>query len=330
MSDTTALTLAGTPEVLLSHMSLLGTALIIEERLGAGSVTCHWQDGADPLPILTVNGATREDIGLIIRDHAADHVGTAATWIRAAQPVVGSLFSARTKMPSTPEQWERLLAERGPINSGLRGLDSRMVLGIGERAWWLDRPPSLRPDHGASAWEMKTRNKGMEFVKDGLEPIARAVAAREPLAVLSGLTGETFADEVAKGRPDSRTGMGLSPLGPMDSARAWTGLWGIAALPVWPQVTRRSVNSAALPGKKDELGRLCMAVPMAAVTPSRWVRMLRSSAIVTSSGDQDAASAADSQLKAWGAGTLLTFPVSVTGSTSAPERRALTGQQVLR
>lgn len=328
MGITTEITLGGTPDVLLSHMSLLGTALIVEEQLGAGSVTCSWDGGLEPRPVLRVTGAGTDDVGCMVQEHARRHADDDPGWMRPVQPVVGSLFSARTNMPTSTSMWHRLLAERDRIGAGVRGLDSAMILGLGERAWWLDGHKRWRPDHGAAAWEMKTRNRGMEFLKDGLLPLAIAVADRDAASVMAGLVGETVTDEVGKNRSDSRTGMGLGPLGPTDCARAWSGLWGIAALPMWPLSHDRSVSPASRPRSRTRRGSLLMPMPLEQVTPSRWRRALRSDTVLAAADADGLAASALRQLESWGFPVLMEFPVSVTGSSSAPERRTMAGAQV--
>lgn len=325
------ITLAGGPETLLSHMSMLGMALILEEELGRGRVRCRWTDETDPAALVHVGGVdSASDIGRIVRDHARRHQD-GAEWMRAQHDAVGSLFSARTKMPAGAQLWREVLDQRRRAGTAVRGLDSEMVLGIGERAWWLSEHRQYRPDHGASAWEMKTRNRGMEFLKDGLVPMAAALAAREPDEVLDGLTGTRVADEVGKNKPESRTATGLGPVGPTDVARAWAGLWAIAAVPVMPLVGERSVSPAAVPPSRGERGLLLMPMSTGWVTPSRWRRAMRSAVTVAAAGrhgDDVEVAAARDQLAAWGFRELMVYEVSVTGSTSAPERRALSGRRV--
>lgn len=329
------ITLAGSIETLLSHMALLGVAHMVEEAYGAGTVRLRWTDSADARPQLAAPSLDSEVLGVVVRDHARHHVEDATGWMHRKAPEYGALFSARTKVPSTEAGWEELLGIRQGSLRPLRGLDSAMILGIGERAWWHRNDQRLRPDHGASAWEMRTRNKGMEFVTHALLPAGRAVAAREAAAVTSGLLGETLVDEPGKGKSDSRTATGLAPLGPVDAARAWAGLWGLASLPVWADAHDVSTSTASIRPMAGHPGRLLMPVPTSWVTLSRFTAALRSRHLVEmvhASSQTEALVGAlgveVAPLASWGFGHILAFPVLRTGSTSAPERRALSGKAV--
>lgn len=334
-TEWTEIELAGSHEVLLSHMSLLGTALILEEEIGAGRVLCRWGDGPNPSARLRLKGLASSEIGRIVQKHATRLADEVFGLLAAQHPDIGALFSARTKSPKSAEQWREVLDARSVVVRGLRGLGSSLSIGIGERAWWFAEHKRLRPDHGASAWEMRTRNRGMEFISDTLRPLAVAVAKRTPTEVLSGLVGRSVEDEVGKNKAESRTGTGLGPVGPTDSARAWTGLWAIAGMPVWPSPSDRSVTSAAVPRKRGRPGQLIMPMCTQWVTTSRWLVALRSSVLTdvgTAAADGDDLSvqyhSGLKQLKDWGFDLVLRFPVSVSGSSSAPERRALAGVSV--
>lgn len=322
--------LGGGKEILLSHMSLLGAASILDEALGAGSVLCRWTDEADAVAMLRVDAASEEQVGEILREHAARHAQGDIPWMHARHPVLQSHFATRAKAPASHEAWEEFLGQRVAVSDSLRGLESEMTLGLGERAWWLADSKTLRPDHGASPWEMRTRNKGMEVVVDALLPLARAVAGRDPKKILDGLTGSVLDDEPAKNKSDSRTSQGLGPIGPTDAARAWCGMWGIASFPIWHRPTDRSIAPAAVPRRRDSRAKLLMAVPTQWVTVPRWQAVLRSESLsilgrrdTASAEDRLKASAAHRGLVEHGFKLMLEFPVNVTGSTSAPERRAM-------
>lgn len=329
------ITLAGDKGTLLSHMSLLGAASILDEVLGAGSALCRWTDEMDASPVLRVDVASEEEVGEVLRVHASRHVDGEIPWMHAQHPLMQSLFATRAKVPSSDDIWGEFMAHRADISDMLRGLESAMTLGLGERAWWLRESKSLRPDHGASPWEMRTRNKGMEVIADALLPTAKALASRDAQKIMDGLTGRLSDDEVSKNKADSRTGQGLSPLGPTDTARAWCGLWGIASFPIWHRAADRSVSPAYAPRQRARRARLLMAVPTDWVTVSRWKAALRSEALnirgrtdTSETEDRLLLEAARRELSEWGFDLLLEFPVSVTGSTSAPERRALEAEVI--
>ncbi|VWX48752.1 conserved hypothetical protein [Micrococcus sp. 116] len=327
---TEPVTLAGTWDVLLSHTALLGAAMIVEEELGAGAVRLRWTDEPDSRPQLCGAGLDAAALGGLIHRHATRHVQDPRGWLCSTDAVAGSLFSARTKMPASEHGWVDLLHDRIEVARPLRGLDSALVVGLGERAWWHRTSKLFRPDHGAAAWEMRTRNKGMEFIAHSLLPTGRAVAGRAVEAVTSGLLGTTVEDEPGKNKPDSRTATGMAPLGPVDAARAWVGLWALAALPVWADSHGRSVSSAHIPARRESLARLLMPVPTSWVTVARMQAALRSRYLLVAGEDATGPSlgsaettAAQAILEEWGFAQILSFPVNVTGSASAPERRTL-------
>ncbi|MDO5645264.1 MAG: hypothetical protein Q4G21_06210 [Dermabacter sp.] len=325
------ITFTGPSSILLSHMALLGAASILDDALGPGNALCRWTDTADAVPMLRVERDSPEDVGAIIREHASRHADGADGWMQAKSEAAQSHFAVRAKVPSTDDAWTEYLAQRNHVAAGLRGLESDMTLALGERAWWLQATGDKKRFYeGASPWEMRTRNKGMEVITNGLLPLATAVAARESAQVIDGLTGEYLNDDVGKNSPDSRTSLGLGPLGPTDSARAWCGLWGMSAMPMWHHRAARSTASAFVPGHRDRQARLLMPVPTGWVTVARWRSVLRSSHL-TILGEAEKqgrisepeAVAARERLEDAGFPVVLSFPVSVSENPSSPERRAL-------
>lgn len=133
---TEPVTLAGTWDVLLSHAALLGAAMIVEEELGAGAVRLRWTDEPDSRPQLCGAGLDAAAFGSLIHRHATRHVQNPGGWLYSTDAVAGSLFSARTKMPASEHGWADLLHDRTEVARPLRGLDSALVVGLGERAWW--------------------------------------------------------------------------------------------------------------------------------------------------------------------------------------------------
>ena len=331
--NTELIELPGSHQVLLSHMNMLGLSMILEEELGVGTVQCAWSPGIEPKPQIKLKQATIDDVASIVKKHATQHVEAAESWLHAANPAVGSLFSARTKNPANNEEWGSVLAQRAAVADELRGIDSDMTVGIGERSWWQFQGGKRRPDFGASPWEMRTRNGGCEFVADTLLPLARAVSERSVGGIKDGLTGRTLCDEVGENKADSRTATGLAPLGPADNARAWVALWGISAVPMWKRSTDQSVASAAVPSRRGERGQLLMPMATEWVTVSRWRTALRSRALVDAFQSSTVAELSDAAiaralLRSWGFEHLMRFPVFETDNRSAPERRTLQGVSV--
>lgn len=331
--NTELIQLPGSHHVLLSHMSMLGLSMILEEELGVGTVQCAWSPGIEPKPQVKLKQAAIDDVASIVKKHATQHVEAAESWLHAANPAVGSLFSARTKDPANDEEWNSVLAQRAEVADELRGIDSDMTVGIGERSWWQFQGPKRRSERGASPWEMRTRNRGAEFVANTLLPLARAVSERSLCEIKDGLTGHALRDEVGKDRAESRTATGFAPIGPTDNARAWVALWGISAVPMWKMSTDRSVASAAISPRRGERGQLLMPMATDWVTVSRWRTALRSRALVDAFQSSAAAASSDAViaralLGTWGFDHIMRFPVFVTDNPSAPERRTLQGVAV--
>src|SRR5690606_33927499 len=117
--------------------------------------------------------------------------------------------SARAQ-PCRPPGVGELQAERHALLDAAYGpstswLDLQMMCALGEPAYWYRRPdgkPDL--DRGASRWEMKTRNRGEDFVANRLAVLCQKVAERTPEAVLAGLRGDDPVDEAGKNAVDSR------------------------------------------------------------------------------------------------------------------------------
>lgn len=99
------ITLAGDKGTLLSHMSLLGAASILDEVLGAGSALCRWTDEMDASPVLRVDVASEEEVGEVLRVHASRHVDGEIPWMHAQHPLMQSLFATRAKVPSSDDIW---------------------------------------------------------------------------------------------------------------------------------------------------------------------------------------------------------------------------------
>src|SRR5699024_1466252 len=139
--------------------------------------------------------------------------------------------SPRIKAIQEPETWQELQAERlSAIDEAYcptpRWLDLAFISGLGEPAYWVaDSQGKCRPDSGASSWEMKTRNRGEEFIGNRLAGLCQVVADRTPEQVLTGLTGKEPRDEIGGGNINSRTPTGLSFPAPTDNALAWCALW---------------------------------------------------------------------------------------------------------
>ena len=215
----------------LTHLAAFGLAAIVEDATGGTSRVRALSDGAAvslPDDIDELTAAT------LVREHAVRGLDGWPTRVRSTGT---GTMSPRGHSPADRQAWEELQAERHALLDAAYGpstswLDLQMMCALGEPAYWYRRPdgkPDL--DRGASRWEMKTRNRGEDFVANRLAVLCQKVAERTPEAVLAGLRGDDPVDEAGKNAVDSRTPTGLSAPGPTDNALAWCALWGISQLP---------------------------------------------------------------------------------------------------
>lgn len=320
----------------LDHFAGYGLSAILEEA-GERDVRLHWTDDAAPKLTLTDIRSTSAEVGAAVHSHAVDHCA-AASWVqqtttvqRADKASEVGLFSPRIASPSGEKAWQDLYTRRSnaldtPTNQGW--LDSMMLQAMGEPAHWLLQTQTPEPDRGASRWEMKTRNKGEDFTRNRLAVLAKAVAARTPETVLTGLTGETVSDEAGKNKSDSRTGTGLVLPGQVDNAVAWCALWGLSAFRITHRVGRQSFTPGAYPQTRVHPQVMVLPLVSSPTSPAKLRRILRSRSF-----DNAAFATVESSERAVGREVLrgltviglVRFGVRVAGSASAPERQVLSG-----
>lgn len=227
---------------LFGLMLPVGLAAIIEERTGE-PVAFRWSDESgceiDAGP-LDLPGAAS-----LVRDFAAE-VSRPDAWLGAVDDFGGAprgTLSPRVGRFPDRASWQDWFAARRRVIDTVPDqavAQWRMIGALGEPAHWATgREPN--PDLGASAWEMKTRNRGEDLLRNRLAPIAEAVAGRDVGAVAAGLDGTAPCDEVGKDRSDSRTPTGLRAPGAADNVQALCALWGISVFPVRPNPPSVSV-----------------------------------------------------------------------------------------
>lgn len=332
----TGLVLPSDPALAFDHLAGYGLAAILDA--GGADVRLVWFDELETHLVLT--GATWDEAGAAVLRHAR-HALEDSSWVMADGASNGgraALFSPRVKAIPEPgiAAWyeSRNLVVDGLVSRHSR-LDLAMIGALGEPAYWAFERDSPRPDFGASRWEMKTRNRGEEFVTNRLRILAAAVSARGVSAVVEGLRGDRMTDEAGKGKRDSRTPTGLMPPGPVDNARAWCALWGLSVSAV---VHRRS-GASRTAGHAGRHGSGVFFLPlMTAPWPLPRLRaVLRSSQLpVAATGvlpDGGVASSPQRSL-AWewlrqhGAQTVVRFPVFRSANASAPEKWAERGELI--
>lgn len=332
--------LAGDFKTLLSHMVLWGLAAICEEAELPG-VRGAWSDEAAPRPLLHTDAAP-EAVAEAVIDHAT-RCAQDDSWLRRAVSVSAdgktevALAAPRTAAPATPEIWAAVAAEHLELLDGLASqLDRQLQLGFGYRSWWaVERSGTIRADFGCNAWEMRTRNRGTDVVKDRLLPLAEEVSTWSVGDIVTGLCGTTVNDAVGENKPASRSGTGFCLPGPVDNARAWCALWGLSMLPVIAHRFRGAISPAALTAQDvptQSRRHLVMFGSPRPMTPARARAILRSSALVQASAPESIGAGEFTKAVGWcrshGVDLAVRFPIDVVGSTTSPERRALHGQVV--
>lgn len=319
--------LAGGVESALTTFAGLGLALILE-RGGAQRVRLGWTDSAEPRMSVKAEGHDADTIAGLVHSHASE-CALPDSWVQhdlVPSPWNGNsaVLSPRVKVPSCAVDWHHLQGERHRAIDELRTADGNeasleLVGALGEPSYWRNVNGDTRPDEGASRWEMKTRNRGEDFVGNRLRSLARIVSCRDVSVVRSGLEGSAIVDEAYKGKrsSDSRTATGLARPSFTDSAVAWCGLWGISSFPVIPDLGRCSVTGGALPlgGFRPEV--LVLPALVGGHSLARWRAILASEQLVK-------AFAEDRTAQVWlgrhGVRALTVHRVHYIGSSNAPER----------
>lgn len=256
----------GDTRLFLNHFAAYGLAAILEADLN--TTVRVGMDSLQSMLVRTDDNHDRLQLARVVREHAARRLDS---WVTHTHPHMNretGTLSPRIKTPTSPDHWQELqTARHDAIDTmgfgGASQLDQMLVGALGEPAYWYsDNAGKPQPDRGASGWEMKTRNRGEEFVQNRLALLCRAVSERSDEEVLAGLTDENAVDEVGKNSVSSRTPTGLSRPGPTDNALAWCALWGISLFPVahdatkGPTTTRGSGRHSITAGVLRGLPRL--------------------------------------------------------------------------
>jgi CRISPR-associated protein Csb3 len=334
--------LPGDVRVAVSHLAAYGLAAILEDG-GWPGITLHWTRTLDARAVVASATGDADAAAATVLEHARDRA-SAASWTAATVTVSGATagrLSPRIKLPANDGEWLDLgRLRRASIDAEIvagHHLDLRLIGALGEPAYWrFDRSGSRRPDEGASRWEMKTRNRGEDFVQHRLRRLAETVARRPVAAVRDGLFGLRIEDEAGGNAIDSRTATGLANPGPTDNAVAWCALWGLSRLTLVHRLDRPSESAGHWTAhQRGATARwwLCLPVPDRPVTLARLGTLLLSAQLAVGArtglageeADPLTARAGREWLRERGAGAVVRFPVWVSDNASAPERRALLG-----
>ena len=350
------ITLAGDYRSALTHFAQYGLASLAEQYHPQG-VTLGWSREAVPKAQITVKGADVHTIAGYLHE-LAKQLSEPESWVMR-DVIYGSgkdekkfsPFSPRIRVidpKKYPTDWRKHQKARHNNLDGLTAnhdiLNLRWISGLGEAAYWRFDRKDNRPDHGASRWEMKTRNKGEEFVQHRLRSMCVELTSWSAEKILSGLLGESLNDSLGKNKSDSRTSTGFTTPQPTDVALVFAALLGISVFPVIHQVHQLSVTPGAWPS--DSLHPQKMVLPIATehMTLARLRTILRSRAYVqaleqvcnpesekyksTAENVFDTAGSAE-WFKARGIQAVVRFPIKLAGSDSAPERQVQVGKSVL-
>lgn len=324
---------------LFSHALLWGAAAIAEDG-GVRGVRMSWSGGGlSPVAELAGDGLDDMRLAGLIRAHAVARASEDG-WIDRPFPLEPErgLFSPRVKaMGEEPATWDIFERARRDALDGLVGSvgDLRMIGALGEPAWWVRarNGPRLDQDAGASRLEMQPRNRGSEFIASRLRPLTAIVADRSDAAIARGLTGGATRDDMGKGASDSRTATNLRPLGPTDDAAGYVALWGLSCSSLIQGRNATSATSLSTPLGQSYPSAFVVPVWDGEWTPARLRSVLGSRALATVSDDDEGQTAAASAvavrwLREHRVRGLIRMPIVVTGSSSAPERRAVLGARV--
>lgn len=350
------LTLAGDLKSALTHFALLGLARLCETDGIRGARIC-WTNETVPRAQLLLPDGDESHVAELLRS-LAQRLAAHDQWPQVLvnygtgkRSARFSPFSPRIRAIDPQKErvdWEVHQRTRHEYLDALQAahqlLDLRFLGALGEAAYWRFDNKEPRPDHGASRWEMKTRNRGEEFVQHRFSGLCTEVSGRDRDEILDGLSGVKINDLGGKNSPDSRTSSGLTPPGPVDAALALAGFLGISAFPLSHQITRLSVTPCAYPERSLHPQLIVLPVPIQAMTVARLQSIIvsRELALVVAqrgsllevSADPDTATeeleleAAYRWLRSRGVPGVVEFPILKTGSSSAPERQILRGTAV--
>ncbi|MEX3504814.1 aldehyde dehydrogenase [Corynebacterium sp. LK2510] len=346
MSESEHLTLAGDVTSALTHFAAFGLMIVIQEECEHARALFWFTEEPSPRAVLHLDGCNRmevaEAVGRVARRWAADN-----SWVQETVSYPSgngnaeerSPFSPRIKAFTDPQTWQKHSAFRHGHIDALAGdgVARRLIAGLGEAAYWRAESNSARPDEGASRWEMKTRNKGQEFIVHRLAPLVSEVASWSVDDILDGIEGKCLRDAIGKMAPDSRTSTGLTTPQPVDNALALIALLGMGMMPPVVRLRGIAVTPGAYPNTVTHPQWMVLPVPVCPVTAERFHGVVLSSQFdqVTRSilGFEEEKSGLDTAGRAWmisrNLPAVAVFPILKTGSSSAPERQVLNGNLVV-
>lgn len=313
------------PDVLASHLGLLGLMGIVEDELPGRALTVHWTGDLDTRPVLRLTGAGPDEVAAAVARHGRRLSGEGA-WAMMTLPdekgVPRGLMSPQRALPggtADEDAWDILIRERRAAIDGVRRIgDLRMLGGLGEPSFWhQDRTGRSRPERGASILDMQPRNHGSELFRNRVQKIAPRIAAMSPDALLSALIDPRIDAET------DLTAPGFTLRGqPWNAASSWCALWGLAALPV---VIRGPDRASRTTGVTESEETVMLPVFRRPARPARVRAVVADARCFAAASSGDGAGKASSWLHAHGVGAIAVFRIRDSGSGRARLREAELG-----
>ncbi|WP_426716400.1 hypothetical protein [Corynebacterium auriscanis] len=342
---TARISLAGDVSSALTHFATYGLAILVEEEIVGARVMISYTHDPQPRSVLEIGGVTEVDVAEAIRK-VAIRWSLPDSWTQSVMEYPDgkkvesrSPFSPRIKAFGDRKTWVKHFAFRHDFLDRLSddGLALQFINGLGEAAYWRKESNSPRPDDGASRWEMKTRNRGEEFVVHRFAGLATEVATWDPWQIVEGLKGRSVNDVIGKNNSDSRTSTGLTRPQPTDNALAFVALLGMGLMPPIPNVRGMSITPGAYPQHTIHPRLMILPVPSEYVTVERIRSIIYSAQLDVvarrilegSVNDPELDEAERVWLKHRNIAALAVFPIFKGGSSSAPERQVLDGSLVI-
>lgn len=341
----TRIEIAGSITSSLTHFAMLGLAAIVES-MGSTNVKLWWDNPEDPHAVVDVDGLNEDQIASEIIELAAKVCSQPSKgWSGRTIEIDGNEFSSispRIKAipPERIDDWIRHADEKAEIIDSLelgeRRLELQFIGALGEPSYWYKSSNGQwQPDQGASRWEMKTRNRGEEFIQHRFDKLAQEVSNWSVASVLEGIKGESVHDSIGRNKPDSRTPTGFTRPRPTDNALTWVALWGISAFGLARAVNKQSITPCAWPRGPIHPKWMVLPVIDKPVSYSRYRNVITSSQLAEASSayvedmtptSTVASPAATAWLRARNVVALDVFPIQKVGSDTAPERQILEGR----
>lgn len=333
--------LAGDVSSALTHFAAYGVALLIEAECPDARVLLSYSQESRPRAILELDGINSEGVAVAVRE-VAHRWSQPDSWAQkllsypdGKGSALRSPFSPRIKGFIDEETWTRHILFRSAEldRLGEDKLALQFINGLGEAAYWRRESNPPRPDDGASRWEMKTRNRGEEFIANRFSGLVREVATWDSPQILNGLVGCSVKDAIGKQKADSRTSTGLTRPQPVDNAMAFVALLGMGLMPPIRDIRSISTTPGAYPRQVTHPKWMVLPVPIEPITVERMRSIILSEQFdlvaKVAVGDSDELPEMEVAGRAWlrsrNVAAISIFPIFKGGSSLASERQVLDG-----